>query len=231
MEAVIQGLLLAAGAGSRMGRPKGLVRTPDGEPWLTRSVGALLDGGCDRVTVVLGAAADEVVQLFRAEWPRSRASPVGFVVAYDWAEGLSASLRAGLAALASTEASAAVIHLVDLPDVTSEVVRRFTGDARPDALLRATYHSRPGHPVTVGRAHWAAIGRQITADRGAGAYLAAHGAVLVECGDLATGADIDFEPRGAARRRDGDGRHAEKPPSACTTEPLSTAASRPQQNA
>ena len=53
----VAGLLLAAGAGRRMGGPKSLLRDPRGVPYLDRSVGLLLDGGCDSVTVVLGAAA------------------------------------------------------------------------------------------------------------------------------------------------------------------------------
>ncbi|WP_370871663.1 NTP transferase domain-containing protein, partial [Curtobacterium sp. A7_M15] len=51
-------MLLAAGAGTRMGRPKALVAAPDGTPWLRLGVDALLAGGCGRVVVVLGAAAD-----------------------------------------------------------------------------------------------------------------------------------------------------------------------------
>ena len=58
----VDGLLLAAGAGSRMGRPKALVRGDDGEPWMVRSVRALTDGGCAQVTVVLGASAETLAQ-------------------------------------------------------------------------------------------------------------------------------------------------------------------------
>ena len=47
------GLLLAAGAGRRMGGPKALRVDADGTSWLVRSAGALLDGGCSGVTVVL----------------------------------------------------------------------------------------------------------------------------------------------------------------------------------
>ena len=112
----VAGLLLAAGAGTRMGRPKALVVDEDGTSWLARGVAVLPDGGCDEVTVVLGAAADEA-----RRWCRT-ASTV--VVAADWAEGMSASLRAGLESLEDTDADAALVSLVDLPDVTDAVVRR-----------------------------------------------------------------------------------------------------------
>lgn len=182
---MVTGLLLAAGAGSRMGMPKALVRDEAGRPWLTRSVDVLCDGGCDRVSVVLGAAADEA----RALLPTG----VDVVVAADWAAGMAASLRAGLTRLAAGEDEIALVHLVDLPDVTAEVVRRVLaqGGAGPTALARASYDARPGHPVLMGRDHWAPLLEELAGDRGARDYLATHDTVLVECGDLATGADVD----------------------------------------
>ncbi|MDQ4052870.1 MAG: nucleotidyltransferase family protein [Actinomycetota bacterium] len=178
----ITGLLLAAGAGSRMGMPKALVRDPDGTSWLRRSVAALADGGCDVVTVVLGARADEA----RALVPDS----VDVVVADDWADGMSASLRAGLGAMG--DADAVVLSLVDLPDVTAEVVSRVVaGGAGRTTLSRAAYGGRPGHPVVIGRDHWAGVVASATGDQGARPYLAAHDVALVECGDLATGQDRD----------------------------------------
>jgi len=178
----VAGLLLAAGAGSRMGMPKALVRDADGTSWLRRSVAALTDGGCDAVTVVLGARADEA----RALVPDG----VTVVVADEWADGMSASLRAGLAAM--DDADAVVLTLVDLPDVTAEVVRRVVAQGAGRATLsRAAYDGRPGHPVVLGRDHWAGVAASATGDQGARPYLAAHDVALVECGDLATGEDRD----------------------------------------
>jgi CTP:molybdopterin cytidylyltransferase MocA len=59
------------------------------------------------------------------------------------------------------------------------------------ALARAVYAGRPGHPVLIGRDHWTALAQTLTGDSGAGAYLSAHDALEVECGDLWSGADID----------------------------------------
>lgn len=180
----MQGLLLAAGAGTRMGRPKALVVDPDGTSWLTRAATALVDGGCDEVTVVLGAAADEA----RTFVPEACA----VVVADDWAEGMSASLRAGLLALEHTDADAAIVTLVDLPDVTGEVVSRvLEAGAGPASLVRAKYDGRPGHPVVLGREHWFGVRAAATGDAGARDYLANHALVEVECGDLAHGRDVD----------------------------------------
>ena len=193
MLVTLQGLLLAAGSGSRMGTPKALVVGQDGAPWLSHGVASLLGGGCDGVTVVLGAAAEDAVTLVPS-------GPVTTVVAADWADGMSASLRAGLQALTATDAQAAVVTLVDLPDVGSDVVRRVL-DLGIDAgvLARATYGGRPGHPVLLGRDHWAGVVDTATGDAGARDYLAQHMVFEVECGDLATGADVDG-PTGDQRR-------------------------------
>ncbi|HYF73018.1 MAG TPA: NTP transferase domain-containing protein [Nocardioides sp.] len=181
----MHGLLLAAGAGTRMGMPKALVRDAAGEPWLVRGVRALADGGCAQVTVVLGAAAEEALPLLAGTGATA-------VVAADWAEGMSASLRAGLAAATATDADAVVVTLVDLPDVSAEVVRRVLDPPPgPASLRRASYGGRAGHPVVLGRDHWAAAGGGAVGDRGARDYLAGREVELVECGDLATGRDVD----------------------------------------
>jgi len=61
----------------------------------------------------------------------------------------------------------------------------------PAALARATYDGRPGHPVLLGRDHWAGVVQTAVGDYGARAYLADRDVTLVECGDLATGRDVD----------------------------------------
>ncbi|MFT4083578.1 MAG: NTP transferase domain-containing protein [Nocardioides sp.] len=180
------GLLLAAGAGVRMGRPKALV-----EGWLGSSLTALLDGGCAEVSVVLGAAADRARALLD-EATRADAclASVRVVVAEEWASGMGASMRAGLESLDRAH-GAALVHLVDLPDVGADVIRRVGGHAAIDVLARASYHAVPGHPVLLGRDHWAPAAATLTGDEGARAYLRAHDVTLVECGDLAEGRDVD----------------------------------------
>ena len=92
-------------------------------------------------------------------------------MAADWAEGMSASLRAGLAAL-DRVADAALVTLVDLPDVSADVVRRVVAAATgPDVLARAAYDGKPGHPVLIGRDHWAGVIATATGDQGARDYL------------------------------------------------------------
>jgi CTP:molybdopterin cytidylyltransferase MocA len=110
---------------------------------------------------------------------------------------MSASLRAGLTALDGTDAQAVVVSLVDLPDVSSAVVARvLRGGASAGTLRRAAYHGEPGHPVLLGRDHWARVAGETSGDRGARGYLAAHDVELVECADMASGRDVD-SPSGA----------------------------------
>ncbi len=176
------GLLLAAGAGTRYGMPKVLAAKGD---WLSRAVSALDHGGCDEVIVVLGAAGVDAVEL---------PAPARAVHAADWADGLSASLRAGLSA---ADAAHAVIHLVDTPDIGADVVARVLEAARsaPSGLARAVYAGRPGHPVVIARRHWPDVLTALSGDVGAGPFLRTRtDVVTVECGDLAGGADIDERP-------------------------------------
>jgi CTP:molybdopterin cytidylyltransferase MocA len=190
----VEGLLLAAGAGRRMGQPKALV-TDEGGSWLVRGITTLREGGCDRVSVVLGAEADRARPLLEG-------LDVRVVVADDWAEGMGASLRAGLRSLASSDGSVSegvVVSLVDLPDLVPEVVRRVVARARdagdgPAALARASYDGKPGHPVLLGRDHWAGAAESAVGDQGARAYLAPRAVLLVECSDLASGHDVDSLP-------------------------------------
>ena len=177
------GLLLAAGAGRRMGTPKALVHDADGTSWLQRSARALLDGGCAPVLVVLGAGAEEARLLLED-------LPVEVVVADDWDEGMGASLRAGL--LAVGDPDAVLVSLVDLPDVGAPVVARVLAAGTGRAVLaRAAYDGEAGHPVLLGADHLAPLVATLHGDVGAKPYLAAHEVALVECGDLATGADRD----------------------------------------
>jgi len=165
------GIVLAAGAGTRFGRPKVLVAG-----WLDAACSTLLAAGCTRVVVVLGAAPDAALP----DDPR-----VSSVVAQDWSAGMSHSLRAGLAAVTEP---AALITLVDLPGLPASVASRVLAADGP--LRQAVFDGRPGHPVYVAMPRPALLDG-LVGDHGARQYLIANGVTEVECGDLWSGLDVD----------------------------------------
>ena len=179
----IAGLVLAAGAGRRMGTPKALIRDADGVTWAARTARLLTEAGCSPVVVVIGAAADQV----RAELSDE---PVEVVEAADWDEGMGASLRSGLRST-NRLSEAVVVVTVDVPGLTATAVRRVADGAGADALVRATYDGVPGHPVVIGRDHWDGVIASARGDEGARGYLREHEVVLVECADVGDGADVD----------------------------------------
>jgi nicotine blue oxidoreductase len=173
------GLLLAAGEGSRLGRPKALVEL-DGERLVDRGVRTLREGGCSPVLVVAGAAQVEVI---------------GAVVVPNpgWRSGMGSSLRAGLAAL-PPDCPAVVVALVDQPRVTAEAVRRLIEAYRLGARVAvATYRGRPRNPVLIAREHIAAAAEAAEGDAGARSFLRAHPELVtpVPCADVAAPDDID----------------------------------------
>lgn len=185
----VAGLLLAAGAGRRFGGPKALVTLPDGTGLLPHAVHTLHRGGCDPVVVVLGAAADRARPLLPPD------VGVQVVVNPDWATGMGSSLRHGLAALdpADPTVDAAVVLLVDTPGIGAAAVARLAAVAGPDVVAVATYGGQRGHPVLLGRTHWAEVARLAVGDEGARPFLRGYAGPVheVPCDDVAVPGDID----------------------------------------
>ncbi|MFI8462018.1 NTP transferase domain-containing protein [Kitasatospora sp. NPDC085464] len=184
--APVAALVLAAGGGRRLGgRPKALIRY-GGRPLVEHAVAVVRAGGCADVTVVLGAAGEQVRATAHLPGCRLVANP-------DWAGGMGSSLRAGLAAL-PPGASAVLVMLVDTPGVTPAAVARLLAAHRAGAeLAAAAYDGRRGHPVLIGARHVAEAAEGARGDAGARALLTAHAAevVLVECADVAVPDDLD----------------------------------------
>jgi CTP:molybdopterin cytidylyltransferase MocA len=181
-DAGVAGLLLAAGAGRRLGRPKALVEV-GGMTLATRGIELLRAGGTDPLYMVTGA-----VELERPG-VRTVRNP-------DWATGMGSSLRAGLAALADRPDSGAavVVALVDQPLIGAAAVTRLIDAFRQGAeLVAASYDGQRRNPVLFARRYWADVAAAAEADLGARGFLQAHQNLitLVECGDVGRPDDLD----------------------------------------
>lgn len=183
------GVLLAAGAGARFG---GGVPKPLAEVWgralYEWPLAALRDGGVDEVVVVVGA---EPFAVAGAE----------VVVAEAWAEGIAASLRAGVARAAERGAEAVVVSLADQPLLDPRAVAKVLA-ARGDGAtaVRATYDGVPNHPTVIESPLFGAVAT-LRGDEGARPLL--RDARLVPCDGLGSPEDVDTPAdlaRLAARR-------------------------------
>jgi nicotine blue oxidoreductase len=175
----VAGILLAAGAGARLGQPKALVEL-DGRTLAERGAGLLRAGGAAPVLVVSGAAR---ITLAGAQTVHNQ----------DWRTGMGSSLRAGLDAVPA-RCGAAVIALADQPLVGAEAVARLIAAYRAGAgVAVAAYQGKPRNPVLLAREHWPGAIAAAAGDQGARAFLRARPdlVTLVECGDTGCPDDID----------------------------------------
>ena len=184
---IVAGLVLAAGGGRRYGMPKALVEY-EGSLLVERAV-RTARAVCDPVLVVLGARAVDV-------WRQADLGGATVLANRDWESGMASSLRTGLDGLRGWpgRVDAALVLLVDMPGMTPAALARLAGYAAPDALAVATYDGVRGHPVLLGREHWAGVAETATGDEGARRYLAAHDVTDVDCTGLADPVDLDVPP-------------------------------------
>ncbi|MBM3301660.1 MAG: nucleotidyltransferase family protein [Deltaproteobacteria bacterium] len=144
MAHVVEGIILAAGLSSRMGRPKLLIEI-DGASMLVRVLRAALASRLSRVILVTGQSCemqeDELAQFVQC--PRLLR-----IVNPNPALGMASSLKAGMSALLS-DASGVMVILADQPRLTSRVVDRlievFHGN--PDKIVAPAVRGRRTTPV------------------------------------------------------------------------------------
>jgi CTP:molybdopterin cytidylyltransferase MocA len=132
----------------------------------------------DRVVVVLGAAADRILDTIDL----GRAEPI---ICEAWLDGRSASLKAGMRALGGSHT--VIVTLGDQPLIGPSVIRRFLDEP---AGTRAVYDGQPGHPVVLGAEHLPAIER-LEGDQGAGVLLSKGREI--ECTHLAPNGAMDVD--------------------------------------
>lgn len=184
-------LVLAAGRGARFGGGKLLAPFKSGV-LLDGALAAALAAPAERVILVSGFDAARVAAAARAfTEPTGQDGRLRLVHAADHAQGLSASLRAGLKAV-PPEAEGAFVFLADMPRIPADMAGRLAGAIGPRLAAAPVFQGRRGHPVLLRRALFDRL-RALDGDRGAGAVLAGLGddLALIETDDPGVVFDVD----------------------------------------
>ncbi|MGM7777149.1 nicotine blue oxidoreductase [Arthrobacter sp. KNU-44] len=193
------GVLLAGGAGTRLGLGPKAALPFRGHTLVEVLAKTLLDGGCLEVVVVLGAGAEDV---------RGATELGGYLVVDnpEWASGMASSFRTGIAA--ATHGHNVMVALVDQPGLTPGVVARLLAAHRPGRVTAAGYAEaafgggntiklRRGHPLIIDATLRADVAESAVGDAGARRFLEAHPGLVdvVDCSDLTDGADLDTKDK------------------------------------
>lgn len=189
------GVVLAAGAGTRLGLGPMALLPYRGRPLVEAIAGTLLDGGCREVVVVLGAGAAQVEAAARLDGCRVLTNP-------EWESGMGSSFLLGNQA--ADPADHLLIALVDQPGLTPESVHRLLSSHRPGRITAAAYRRRDsndgggtalrrGHPLLIDASLREAVCATVTGDAGARGFLHSHPDLVdeVDCSDQSTGEDVD----------------------------------------
>ncbi|WP_207541051.1 NTP transferase domain-containing protein [Sabulicella rubraurantiaca] len=184
----VAGVVLAAGRSRRMA-PRNKLMEPDetGTPMVVRVVDQVVASGLRPVIVVTGHERARVEEALTGR-------PVLFAHAEDYAEGLSASLRAGIAAV-PPEAEGALVALGDMPLVSAADIGRLLAAFDPEegrAIVQPTFRGKQGNPVLWAREFFPAM-QEIQGDVGARQLVGRHADRLVEVEMPGDGVLRDFD--------------------------------------
>jgi molybdenum cofactor cytidylyltransferase len=132
------GIILAAGASSRMGRPKSLLEMPGGIPLAAHQANLLRAAGASEVFVVIGAAADDIE-------PQLAPHGVKMLVNAEWKTGRVSSLQTGLRAVPE-DCLGAIVMSVDTVGVSAETIHQilFAADQDKASAIRPICNKAPG---------------------------------------------------------------------------------------
>ncbi|WP_395088887.1 NTP transferase domain-containing protein [Armatimonas sp.] len=156
-------ILLAAGASVRLGQPKQLLPY-QGKSLLRHAAQTACDAHCGEVFVVLGAYSKFLE-------PELVSLPVRVIYAEDWPEGMAASLRAGIHAIANCDA--VLVMLCDQPLVTKEHLQALLAEFQLGVIVASNYGEAIGPPCVFDRAYFPEL-LALTGDSGARGLLKKH---------------------------------------------------------
>lgn len=162
-------VLLAAGASSRMGTPKQLLKVR-GTSLIRRAAEHALDSRCGPVVVVLGANAELIA-------PELHGLAIHMAVNRDWAAGMSSSIRCGLKSLLALDSriQGVIVFLGDQPKVTGNSLQRLaTAHVQSGSgLVAASYSGCIGTPALFSRVYFDELS-ELEGQGGAKSFLERH---------------------------------------------------------
>lgn len=183
----IHGLVLAGGFGRRMGGANKLLCEWQGKPLVRHVVDTALSSQLTGVTIATGHQADAVRAVLADQ-------QVEFVHAPDHADGMSATLKAGLSSLPD-DIDGVLVLLGDMPHLTPATINRLIAAYSPDdgrAIVLPTCDGQRGNPVLWDAAFIPEM-LTLTGDKGARALIAAHAPVVCEVAVEDTGTLLDVD--------------------------------------
>ena len=141
----ICGIVLAAGASSRMGRPKALLELPNGTTLLEHQAASLMAAGCGSVACVLGAEADLIRGM-------DEKLDISWLLNEEWESGQFTSIQTGLSWMLDEGPAGAIVLPVDCvlesPATIGSILETAIMNPHLDALV-PEYGERGGHPVYI----------------------------------------------------------------------------------
>ena len=181
----IHAVLLAAGRSERMGRNNKLLLNVDGIPLVRKSAINILNSNVTSMTVVTGFDENKIVNALSG-------LNVNFVKNINFEEGLSSSLKAGLANITPTP-SAVIICLADMPKIQPEHINQLIENFDPLKgweICIPTNNGKRGNPVLIGSRFFPYI-FETSGDFGAKQVMKQHSDKIVEV-EIGT-SDIHFD--------------------------------------
>ncbi|CAG0981249.1 Nicotine blue oxidoreductase [Rhizobiaceae bacterium] len=196
LAARVYAVVLAAGRSSRMGGPNKLLALFDGRPLVRVTTERAMASRAAGTVVVTGHQADRVAASLAGLGVSLAANP-------HFAEGLSSSLKAGVAALPA-DAAGALVVLGDMPGVSVRDLDRLIEAFRAaggTAIVRATHRGKRGNPVVLPRALFAEVAT-LEGDTGARHLVEAEGATVIDV-EIGEAAFVDVDTPDAMARAGG----------------------------
>lgn len=192
-------VILAAGMARRMGHGGAhkLLARFDGVALIRRTALAAKASSADGVIVVTGHRCDAIEAALEG-------LPLDLVHNPDYTLGMAGSLNRGLDAAEMSGAEGALVALADMPEVTARHMDALVGAfrrAEGRVIVRATDSGRPGNPVLLPKAVFAAV-RTLSGDIGARRIIAESGLDIIDV-EIGRAASLDLDTPEAVRAAGG----------------------------